>query len=149
MSNTVRKYELPPFLIDTLSQEKYERWLRRKAVAHVRRDRKRGNTSATNEEYNLEIHRAVVESRGFDVYTGDKLDWSLVSKYDNDQSKAGGRVYKAQFALLPTVDHVNDGLGQAEFKICSWRTNDSKNDLSLSEFHDLCKKVIRHSKSRS
>lgn len=59
-----RKYELPAFLVGTTTQEQYERWLRRKAVAHVRRDRKRGNLSATNEEYNIEIHRAVMESEG-------------------------------------------------------------------------------------
>lgn len=141
-----RKYELPAFLVGTTTQEQYERWLRRKAVAHVRRDRKRGNLSATNEEYNIEIHRAVMESEGRDCYTGDKLDWSLISTYENERSKSGGRRYKATFALLPTVDHVEDGLGPAAFKICCWRTNGAKNDLTLPEFLELCEKVIRHNK---
>jgi hypothetical protein len=66
----------------------------------------------------------------------------LVSKYDNAESKEGKRDYKAQFALLPTVDHVGDGLGVADFKICSWRTNDAKDDLSLNEFVELCHRVV-------
>jgi hypothetical protein len=144
-----RKYELPAFLFETTTQDQYERWLRRKAIAHVRRDRKRGNASATNEEYNVAIHRGVIESEGRDCYTGELLDWSLISTYENDQSKADGRRYKATFALLPTVDHVNDGTGPADFKICSWRTNSAKNDLKLPEFLELCEKVIRHSGAKA
>jgi hypothetical protein len=143
-----RKYELPAFLDGKVSREQYERWLHRKAIAHVRRDRKRGNISATNEEYKIEIHRAVIESDGLDFYTGTMLDWSLISTYKNDLSKSDGRRYKAQFALLPTVDHVNDGLGPADFKICSWRTNDAKNDLTLGEFVELCERVVSHNKPK-
>ena len=141
-----RKYQLPEFLTGTVTQAQYERWLLHKARAHVRRDRKRGNPSATNAEYKIEIHRAVSESKDRDCYTGDKLDWSLISTYDNKRSKSGGRRYKATFALLPTVDHVRDGLGPADFNICSWRTNDAKHDLTLPEFLELCEKVIRHNK---
>lgn len=139
-----KKYQRPDFLKDTVTQDQYERWLRRKAMAHVRRDRRRGNTTATNAEYNGAIHRAVMESGGRDFYTGELLDWSLISKYENARSKADGRRYKASFALLPTVDHVNDGLGPADFKICSWRTNDAKNDLTLKDFIELCEKVVHH-----
>jgi hypothetical protein len=138
----LRKYALPEFLRPALTQVSYERWLARKADAHVTRDRKRGNTSATNEQYKIAIHKAVVESEGLDAYTGEALAWDLVSKYDNNESKQGKRKYKAQFALLPTVDHVNDGLGPADFKICSWRTNDAKGDLSLNEFVELCRRVV-------
>jgi hypothetical protein len=53
-----RKYGLPAFLVGTVTREQYERWLHRKAVAHVRRDRKRGNATATNEAYKIAIHRA-------------------------------------------------------------------------------------------
>lgn len=141
-----KKYEIPAFLVGTVAQDQYERWLRRKAVAHVRRDRRRGNPAATNAEYKVEIHRAVIESEGRDCYTGEQLNWSLISTYENERSKAEGRRYKATFALLPTVDHVADGLGPAEFKICSWRTNDAKHDLSLPEFISLCEKVLRHNK---
>ena len=42
------------------------------------------------------------------------------------------------------MDHVGDGLGDADFKICAWRTNDAKNDLTYSEFVALCRRVVEH-----
>jgi hypothetical protein len=136
------KYPLPSFLVGTISQDNYLRWLRRKASAHVKRDRLRGNSGAVREAYRVAIHRAVIESGGVDQYTGERLDWLLISRYDNSQSKQLRRHYKSSFALLPTVDHVGDGLGPADFKICAWRTNDSKNDLSYVSFVELCRKVV-------
>lgn len=137
---------MPGFLRGVVTQPKYEKWLHRKAIAHVRRDRKRGNTSATNAEYKVAIQKAIQECDGIDAYTGEKLDWTLLSKYDNKESRSGGREYKRQFALLPTVDHVGDGTGPADFRICSWRTNDAKNDLSYGEFVKLCQKVVNAAK---
>lgn len=139
-----KKYALPVFLSGDVSQEIYERWLERKAQAHVKRDRRRGNTSASGASYREAIHRAVVESGGIDAYTGEKLQWNLISQYDNDESKRNGRHYKKSFALLPTVDHVGDGTGPANFKICSWRINDAKNDLDLAEFISVCQAVLAH-----
>jgi hypothetical protein len=139
---TKLKYELPKFLDGEVTLVAYRRWLHRKSVAHVRRDRKRGNIEALNEAYKIAIHKAVVESQGYDEYTGEKLDWKLISTYKNEESKLGRRKYKAGFALLPTVDHVGDGLGAADFKICGWRTNDSKNDMTYVEFVELCRRVL-------
>jgi hypothetical protein len=138
----MRKYQIPKFLEGTVTQDYYERWLHRKAVAHVRRDRKRRNKTATNEEYKIAIHKAVSDSKGKDAYTGEELDWTLLSKYDNKASKKHGRSYKKQFALLPSVDHVGDGTGPVDFKICAWRTNDAKSDLSYKEFVELCKRIV-------
>ncbi len=138
------KYSRPEFLPPTITTEQYERWLSRKAVAHCRRDQNRGNITATPSEYKAAIHKAVIASNGVDAYTGEILDWSLISQYRNEDSKASGRQYRKQFCLLPTVDHVGDGLGAADFRICSWRTNDAKNDLSLEEFLALCKAVLQH-----
>jgi len=139
----MRKYQLPDFLSARVDQSVYERWLHRKAVAHVKRDRGRGNTTATNAGYKVAIHKAVCECHGVDAYTGEALNWSLLSQYDNEQSKQHGRGYKNQFALLPSVDHVGDGTGPADFKICAWRTNDAKADLSYEEFVELCSKVVQ------
>jgi hypothetical protein len=139
-----RKYQLPGFLRQELTQANYERWLARKATAHVKREKKRGNTMAIREAYTIAIHQAVIHSGGQDYYTGEHLDWSLLSQYSNIESQAGGRRYKATLALLPTVDHVGDGLGEAEFKICAWRTNDAKNDLTHQEFVALCRRVVTH-----
>ncbi len=140
-----RKYGLPDFLVGILDQESYERWLRRKAAGHCKRDRKRGNVSISQELYRLAIHHAVVRSGGLDEYTGEKLNWQLVSTYNNDQSKAERRAYKKALGDLPTVDHVGDGMGAAEFKMCSWRVNDAKNDLTYDEFLQLCTDVLRFS----
>ena len=144
----MRKYQLNKELAQLVDQAIYERWLHRKALAHIKRDRARGNTTATNETYKIAIHQAVCESGGKDAYTKEDLDWSLLSKYDNEQSKKHGRNYKRQFALLPSVDHVSDGTGEADFKICAWRTNDAKSDMTYPEFIDLCSKVLTVAKNR-
>jgi len=143
----MKKYQLNDEMSAFVDQTIYERWLHRKAMAHVKRDKARGNTTATNEAYKIAIHKAVCDSKGKDAYTNEKLDWSLLSKYDNEKSKEHGRKYKKQFALLPSVDHVGDGTGEADFKICSWRTNDAKNDMSYSELVDLCQKILNVYKS--
>jgi hypothetical protein len=137
-----KKYTLPHFLNGVVTQQTYLRWLGRKSIAHVRRDRKRGNQAAVNEAYKMAIHGAVLESKGMDHYTGESLNWALISTYDNATSKEKRHHYKAGFALLPTVDHVGDGLGVPVFKICSWRTNDAKNDLTHNEFVELCRRVV-------
>lgn len=131
-----------------MTREIYVRWLQRKAAAHLKRDRKRGNKSGSVSEYKRAIHEAVCKSEGKDAYTGEELDWKLVSTYNNDESKQGRRNYKAKFALLPTVDHIGDGTGPADFKICGWRTNDAKGDLSLEEFVALCVRVVAANKPR-
>lgn len=100
----MKKYQLPEFLDEKMEQKAYKKWLHRKAIAHVKRDRGRGNISATNEEYKIEIHRAVYESKGNDFYTNEPLDWSLLSKYDNEESKKYGREYKKKFALLAAAN---------------------------------------------
>ena len=67
----LRKYQLPHFLATPLTQAAYEKWLRRRAVAHVNRDKKRGNSTAINETYKLAIYEAVLRSGGYDHYTGN------------------------------------------------------------------------------
>lgn len=139
-----RKHELPGFLDGLLTQVAYERWLTRKAAAHVKRDRGRGREGVSGATYRDAIHEAVVHSEGADAYTGERLDWSLLSQYDNESSKQGRHAYKAGFGLLPTVDHIDAAAGAGEFCICAWRTNDAKNDLSAPDFIRLCRRVIEH-----
>lgn len=100
------KYALPLFLKGHCKDETYQRWLSRKAKTHVKRDRGRKNSSAGIEEYKRAIHDAVDKSGGKDEYTGEDLDWQLISKYNNEESEKEGRGYKKKFAGLPTVDHV-------------------------------------------
>ena len=133
---TEAKYKLPEFLDGILTQAEYSAWLVRTAYAHVQRDRRRGNAAAKSAKYKTVIHEVVQRSGGVDAYTGEQLDWDLVSRYDNRES--GSPAYKVRFALLLSVDHTGDGLSPTDFRICAWRTNDAKNDLSLDEFIELC-----------
>jgi hypothetical protein len=139
------KYQRPEFLLKQVEQPAYKRWLSRTAARHAKRDRKRNpGRQITIEGYKREIHKAVERSREKDAYTGEKLNWKLTSKFDNEKAKRGGRTYKAKFALLPTVDHTYERANATDFAICGWRTNDAKGDLKIDEFVELCRRVIRH-----
>jgi hypothetical protein len=96
----------------------------------------------------LAIHRAVVASGGFDNYTGQKLAWNKISTYDNAKSKEGKRNYKKSFWDLPTVDHWGDDLTANAFRICSWRTNDCKNDLNDGELIAFCRIVLTYHENK-
>ena len=67
-----KKYPLPAFLAGKLDQKAYSRWLSRKSIAHVKRDKKRGNATAINEVYKKAIHLAVFDSGGLDECTQGK-----------------------------------------------------------------------------
>ena len=82
--------------------------------------------------------------QGKDAYTGEKLDWTLIGSYANDASKEQKRKYKHTSRYSSTIDHVSDGLGLADFRICSWRTSDAKHDLTEVQFLDLCRAVLDH-----
>jgi hypothetical protein len=146
MNTNVKKYHFPDCLNDQCHPLEFDKWLEGKARAHLKRDRERGNLNATRESYKTAIHEAVIRCKGIDVYTGKKLRWDLISKWDNDQSKVRGREYKKEFGDLPTVDHVDNGSGTPRFNICSWRVNDAKNDLTLDEFLAVCREVIEFNK---
>jgi len=140
------RYELPKVLEGKCSQGDYTHWLYGKAAAHVKRDKKRGNAGATTQAYRDAIHKAVCEGGDVDAYTGRPLQWNLIRSYDNAESKSGKRGYKRGFADLPTVDHEDDGMGEPKFKICSWRTNDCKNDLTVDELIEFCQEFLAHQK---
>lgn len=137
------RYPVPAAL--DIEHKTYLRWLRRKAAAHLKRDRKRfPDKGLTGEQYRHEIHKAVCDHGTHDFYTGEELNWSLISTWDGPTAKLGRTAYKLGFALLPTVDHVFEPDGSWRFVICAWRTNDAKNDLSHAEFVALCQRVVAH-----
>lgn len=138
------QYPVPECIREKCNQAKYSRWLHAKASAHVRRDRKRLNNACTVAKYKAAIHAAVAEGGNLDYYTGEELDWGLVSTFNNAAAIEGRVRYKRSFALLPTLDHTEDEHGQARFVICSWRVNDMKSDMTETEFHELCARVLRH-----
>lgn len=139
-------YEVPECIRGQCSQAKYSKWLRAKASAHVRRDRKRKRL-CTVAIYKAAIHAAVECGGDLDHYTGEKLDWSLVSTFNNAAAVEGRVKYKKSFALLPTLDHTEDENGQPKFVMCSWRVNDMKSDMNEAEFFDLCERVLLHKRS--
>ena len=106
---SIPTYDLPELLRGKCDEKTYRRWLHKKAQAHVRRDKKRFNKRVLISEYKKAIHKAVIECRGVDSYTGEELRWDLISKYDNIQYKEGKKNYKNKFAMVPSVDHVNEG----------------------------------------
>jgi hypothetical protein len=141
----MRKYPLPECLVGRCTQQQYTKWLQRKATAHVRRDKKRQESeSITVSKYKEAIHDAVRSGGDRDYYTGQPLDWGLISKYRNENAKDGKKKYKKLFARLPSVDHTLDEQGNLRFVICSWLVNDSKSDMTLPEFYVLCENVLRH-----
>lgn len=138
-------YSLPGFLVGEVSVLEYKHWLKQKARSLRKRDEARfPDFKVSNEDYKRKIHEAVVKSGGKDQYTGEALNWKLLSKWDNDKSLEHKGIYKKEFALLPSVDHDLNEDGSISFHICAWRTNDCKNDLSYSELIEFCRKVISH-----
>jgi hypothetical protein len=138
------KFALPTFLEGKVEPARYNRWLKGRTDAHLKRDSKRGHEGLTVTGYKRLIHEAVVASGGFDYYTGEMLDWHLVATYENAASKLGRHAYKKSLGLLPSIDHEDAASTCASFRICAWRTNDAKHDLTQSEFIKLCRRVVRH-----
>ena len=44
--------------------------------------------------------------------------------------------------MMPTVDHIGDGLGPADFAITSWQVNNAKAELDHLAFVALCRRVV-------
>lgn len=141
-----RKYQMPSFLnrFKPVNQQVYERWLSRKARTHFNRDKRRSRLIyPTCQEYKRAIHKAVYDSNGRDAYAGKEMRWDLISTFNDTAAQLANREYVAGFADLPSVDHDTDAKGQSSFKICAWKVNNAKNDLTLDEFYKLCKDIIR------
>jgi hypothetical protein len=125
-----------------LGNQEYRDLLRRKAVAHKRRDQKRGGRYSIKEAMEA-IDTAFRAATGIDPYDGLPMDPKLLGHYDNAASQSDGSAYKRRFARLPTIDHI-DGKPEATFEIVSWQTNDAKEDMNREEFLDYCRRVVRH-----
>jgi hypothetical protein len=139
------KYELPECLKRLrVDEAAFTRWLHRKAMAHVRRDRQRGRQDVAVGRYKEQIFRAVEEAGGHDFYTGKPLDWNLISKWDNDDASAKGAEYKREFWNLPTVDHENPRNPASPLRLCSWQVNDAKNDQTVEELLKLADDIRAH-----
>jgi hypothetical protein len=139
------KYQLPDCLKELhVDETAFVRWLHRKAVAHVRRDRQRGHQDVAVSRYKDQILRAVEEAGGRDFYTGKLLDWNRISKWNNDDASAKGGEYKRQFWNLPTVDHEDPRNPRSPLRLCSWQVNDAKNDQTIEELLKLADDIRIH-----
>ena len=116
-------------------------WISRKAKSLQRRDRKKSGKIASVDEYRKAIKKAIEESCGRDYYTGEKLDWHLITDEKVGRSK--------RFHNLPTIDHYNPQKKDLDFKICSWVVNDMKSDLQPEEFIKKIEKIIKYWKIKS
>ena len=137
------RYFLPECLAGRCEGPAYTRWLRGRAVAHVLRDRKRKVEGVTVAGYKKAIYEAVCSGGDADYYTGEPLNWKLISTYRNPESAAGRTKSEGQFAELPTVDHTLD-VEATRIRHLPLAVNDAKGDLSLAEFYALCESVLRH-----
>jgi hypothetical protein len=144
------KYPPPDFLNGHVDIETYRKWLDRKALSLRKRDRnqKKSLTLPSKAEYKKSIHEVVCRSGGRDAYTGNQLDWRLISQYNNKKSQQGGREYWACFKKLPSIDHANGIPGKLDFEVCGLQTNDSKSWLNYKEFVEFCRQVVSHSENR-
>jgi hypothetical protein len=91
---------------------------------------------------------AIEKSNGCDFYTGEPLDWHLISKWVGLAEGTSANDYRRKFWMLPSVDHDFDDPAKPVFHICSWRMNDSKNDQSIAEFLQLAVRVQKHQGGR-
>jgi hypothetical protein len=135
-------YMLPPFLQGVVSLKDYRDWLDHKANHLWVRDNKLKRPYAeenTKMVYKQSIHQAVLDGGEFDPYTGEKLNWGLISKKRTLKKEEFVNDYLHTYAMHPAVDHINPE--EFGFEICSWISNESKSSMTPDEFVEFCQKV--------
>jgi hypothetical protein len=140
------RYIVPPDLAGIFTQTQYCRWLRKKALSVMVRDRRSKRPCALNmtiSDYEQRIHAAVCANALTDPFTGDTLAWNLVGLYDPTHTRKDVGYFK-RFWLLPSVDHVDPDSDILDFEICSWLVNLCKGDMTPSGFIALCNKIASH-----
>jgi hypothetical protein len=115
-----------------------------KAANVLKRDRKRKVPVVSLSMTKQAIVAAIERSGGRDFYTGEPLDWHLISKWTGAEQGTSANEYRRKFWMLPSVDHDFTNPAEPAYHICSWRMNDSKNDQSVDEFLELAAKVQKH-----
>lgn len=145
-------YLAPDFVLNAgITQAQYNTWLNHKASAHRQRDARRirgQEVLLSLPAYRHHIHDAVIHSGGMDHYTGEQLNWSLLSRYNNGNAHNGGLEYRRQFDMLPSVDHIDPMQREFNVCICALRTNDCKAHLNEAELHAFCAMVLQHNQNQ-
>ncbi len=144
-----RKWKIPDCLKPKVSDEDaFRTWLDRKATSIRKRDRKRHLAVFSLSVTKQAIVSAIERSNGRDFYTGETLDWHLISKWVGSEEGTNANDYRRKFWMLPSVDHDFADSAKPVFHICSWRMNVSKNDQSIAEFLQLAARVQKHQRGR-
>jgi hypothetical protein len=139
-------FPLPQFLQGLLTPAAYDNWVRVKAWALFKRDKRRKLPVAlksTIVQYKETVNGAVGASGPLDPYTGDKLKWDLISTWDPQSAKSDAD-YVKQFYLMPTIDHVDPRGNALAFEICSWEVNCCKSFLNPGQFIALCNRIVEY-----
>ena len=138
------RYLIPAALKAVFTQTHYCRWLRKKGLSVMTRDRKMKRPCTlgmTISDYERKIHAAACRNALIDPFTGETLAWELVGQYDPKQAKKEWGYFK-RFWLLPSVDHINPDSDILEFEICAWLVNLCKGEMTPDEFTALCGKIV-------
>jgi hypothetical protein len=145
LATVARKWSIPECLKPTLSDEDaFRKWLDRKAASVRKRDMKRNLPVHSLSAMKEAIVDAIERSEGRDFYTGEALDWHLISTWVGAEEGTSASVYRRRFWNLPSIDHDFTDPAKTAFHLCSWRMNDSKNDQTIEEFLALADAVRRH-----
>ena len=88
-------------------------------------------------EIKARLHRALIQSCGLDLYTGEALAWHLLN---GKKSTKPGRQAHCRRGRWPSVDHFS-GVESPDFRICSGLVNAAKGALSHAHFVALCRRV--------
>jgi hypothetical protein len=143
-------YFLPPNLQGETTDSLYRRWLTRKAKYIIAQDRQRKRAcarGATEQQYKESIHQTVTVGGLYDPFTGEKLQWGLICKWDDLRVKNIDEAAFRKYALVPTVDHIDPYADEIKFEICAWYINRSKNNLTADDYVALCEKIVSHTTS--
>ena len=144
------RFPLPAVLEGLLPPAAYNNWVRVKAWALFKRDRKRKLPVALKSSVDLykeTVNGAVAAGGPLDPYTGDALKWGLIGTWDPEKAKIDCD-YARQFYLMPTIDHVDPYGDALAFEICSWEINCCKSFLNPREFIDLCTRITDYCASK-
>lgn len=142
----ILKYPLPAYLKGVQTPYVYSHWVVGKSATVYRRDCRRKRPYALKSsqgEYGDAIHEAMIAGNGIDPFTGDRLRFELIDKYDPVKAR-GDIIYEKSFDLIPTVDHIDPEADVLALEICSQRMNLCKSEQNPAEFLEMCRKIVEY-----
>lgn len=138
-------------------REVFIEWACERHIRLRQRDKKWIERTQSNQElpdcekYFAAVCKAIECCEGKDYYTGKPLSWEITLKHKgNQQTEEEQDAKTAERQERVTFDHLNGrNLEDLQFALCAGKTNDAKNDLTKSEFVELCQAVVDFDKKKS